>query len=99
MEDVKFAAEMTRTMILIDSLDKIKKFNSIMQKAPLKADIHLDKYIVDAASILGLYSIDTVKPIELRIHGKNDSNVDKILEDLKEFIIGDAPALTDPYEK
>lgn len=93
-----FASEMTRTMVLIDSIEKIKKFNSIMQQAPLKADLKLQKYIVDAASILGIYSIDTVKPVELRIHG-NDERAEHILESIKEFIVGDAPALSDPYEK
>lgn len=93
-----FASEMTRTMVLIDSIEKIKKFNSIMQQAPLKADLKLQRYIVDAASILGIYSIDTVKPVELRIHG-NDKKAEQMLESIKEFIVGDAPALSDPYEK
>ena len=93
-----FASEMTRTMILINSIEKIKDFNSIMQKAPVKADLKLDKYIVDAASILGIYSIDTVKPVELRIHG-NDEKAQQVFESIKKYVVGEAPALSDPYEK
>ena len=93
-----FASEMTRKMILIDSIQKIKNFNSIMQQAPLHADLKLDKYVVDAASILGIYSIDTIKPIELRIHGQG-AKAEAMLESIKDYIVGEAPILSDPYEK
>lgn len=93
-----FASEMTRKMILIDSFEKIKEFNSIMQKAPLKADLKLDKYIVDATSILGVYSIDTSKPIEFRIYGQ-DEKAEQTLKSVEKFVVGEAPALSDPYEQ
>ena len=93
-----FANEMIRKMILVDSIEKIKKFNKIMTSAQVKADIKLDKYIVDASSILGLFSIDTTKRIELRIHG-HDEKAYSVLNSITDYIVGDAPALLDPYEK
>lgn len=42
------------------------------------------KYIVDAKSILGLFSVDLSKPVTLRIEG-DDSKLNEVLEAIKEY--------------
>ena len=47
-------------------------------------DLICGRYIVDAKSILGLFSVDLSKPVILRIEG-DDSKLNEILEAIKEY--------------
>ena len=42
--------------------------------------------MIDAKSIMGIFSLDLSKPIELNIHSE-DGNLDEIVEKLKPFIV------------
>ena len=48
-------------------------------------DLQSGKYYVDAKSIMGIFSLDLSKPIELNIHA--DEDVDAIVEKLTPFIV------------
>lgn len=41
--------------------------------------------MIDAKSIMGIFSLDLSKPIDLNIHSEND--VDEILSKLEPFIV------------
>ena len=43
-------------------------------------------YVIDAKSIMGIFSLDLSKPIDLNIHAE-DTNVDAVLEVLKPYMI------------
>ena len=48
--------------------------------------IHISgRYVIDAKSIMGIFSLDLSKPIDLNIHA--ESNVEEILGILKPYII------------
>lgn len=93
-----FLSEMTRKMILIDSIDKVKRFTNIINKGAVSADVTSGRYVVDASSIMGILSLNVSKPVELRIHSQ-DERATNLVEELGEFITGDAPELTDIYAK
>ena len=44
-----------------------------------------DRYVIDAKSIMGIFSLDLSKPIDLNIHANEE--MDAILEVLKPYII------------
>ena len=48
-------------------------------------DLVSGRYVIDAKSIMGIFSLDLSKPIELNIH--SESNVDEILEALTPYIV------------
>ena len=48
-------------------------------------DLISGRYVIDAKSIMGIFSLDLSKPIDLAIHAEED--VDKVLETLKPYIV------------
>jgi len=48
-------------------------------------DLVSGRYVIDAKSIMGIFSLDLSKPIDLNIHA--DSNLDDILAALDSYII------------
>lgn len=74
---------MTTVKVLIDSVDKVKKFSSIISKEDVDCELIQGVYIIDAKSIMGIFSIDLKGPIQLNIH----SDDKEILNKLKNFIV------------
>ncbi|WP_101698359.1 PTS sugar transporter [Clostridium minihomine] len=69
--------------ILIDSVEKVKKLTSILSKEDVDCEVVEGVHIIDAKSIMGLFSIDLAGPVQLNIHSDDQS----ILDNLKEFIV------------
>ncbi|MGL5973369.1 MAG: HPr family phosphocarrier protein [Oscillospiraceae bacterium] len=69
--------------IKLDTVVEVQKFVSLI--ATMKSDFDLisGRYIVDAKSILGIFSLDIQKPLELKIH----SCTDDIIEKLSDYIV------------
>ena len=68
-----------------DTLAKVKSFVNEVTKFDNEFDLVSGRYVVDAKSIMGIFSLDLTKPITLNIH--TDGNVDKILDTLKDYLI------------
>lgn len=71
--------------IALDSIDKVKKFVSITAKFDAEMELASGRYIIDAKSIMGIFSADLSKPIRLRIH-EGRENVDDVIDALSEYI-------------
>ena len=76
---------MTTKTIRINTIADVKKFCSIVIGCPYEVDIVSGRYAIDAKSIMGIFSLDLSKPIELNIH--DDDNMDDILNALKAYIV------------
>ena len=68
-----------------DTLAKVKSFVNEVTKFDNEFDLVSGRYVVDAKSIMGIFSLDLTKPITLNIH--TDENVDKILDTLTDYLI------------
>ena len=68
-----------------DTLAKVKSFVNEVTKFDNEFDLVSGRYVVDAKSIMGIFSLDLSKPITLNIH--TDENVDKILDALKDYLV------------
>ena len=68
-----------------DTLAKVKSFVNEVTKFDNEFDLVSGRFVVDAKSIMGIFSLDLTKPITLNIH--TDENVDKILDTLKDYLI------------
>ncbi len=71
--------------ISLNSIDKVKAFVNTVTKYDSDLDLVSGRYVIDAKSIMGIFSLDLSKPIELNIHGTEEA--DRILEELNPFII------------
>lgn len=61
-----------KTIVLIDTIARVKDFNRIAQTFMSGVDVVSGKYKVDGKSLLGLYSLDLNKPVEVHC-GEEDS--------------------------
>ena len=76
---------MKTVKISLNSIDKVKAFVNEVTKFDFDFDLISGRYVIDAKSIMGIFSLDLSKPIDLNIHSEND--VDAILEKLQPFIV------------
>lgn len=72
--------------ISLNSIDKVKSFVNDINKFDCDFDLVSGRYIVDAKSIMGIFSLDLSKPITLNIHADNTS-IDSVVEKLKQYIV------------
>ena len=59
---------MSTIKISLDSIDKVKSFVNLLAKFDCDFDLISGRYIIDAKSIMGIFSLDLSKPIDLEIH-------------------------------
>ncbi|HJB01545.1 MAG TPA: HPr family phosphocarrier protein [Candidatus Mediterraneibacter merdavium] len=76
---------MKTVQISLNSIDKVKSFVNEITKYDNDFDLVSGRYVIDAKSIMGIFSLDLSKPIDLNIHA--DSNIDDILAALDSYII------------
>ena len=66
---------MKTVQISLNSIDKVKSFVNTITKYDNDFDLVSGRYVIDAKSIMGIFSLDLSKPIDLNIHA--DGNVDE----------------------
>ena len=71
--------------ILLDSVEKVQRFVSIVSKYPCSFDIELGNSCVDAKSLVGLFRLDISKPLHLTIQD-DGVQLEDILIDIREFM-------------
>ena len=76
---------MKTVKISLNSIDKVKYFVNTITKYDYDFDLVSGRYVIDAKSIMGIFSLDLSKPIDLNIHA--DSDIDEVMESLKPYII------------
>lgn len=76
---------MKTVQISLNSIDKVKSFVNEITKYDNDFDLVSGRYVIDAKSIMGIFSLDLSKPIDLNIHA--GSNLDDILAALDSYII------------
>ena len=72
---------MKTVKISLNSIDKVKAFVNDITKFDYDFDLVSGRYVIDAKSIMGIFSLDLSKPIDLNIHAED--NVDAVLEVIK----------------
>ncbi len=59
---------MITTNILIDTIEKVKEFSAVIAQVESDCELVEGNHILDAKSIMGIFSMDLKKPMELRIY-------------------------------
>ena len=75
---------MKTVTISLNSIDKVKSFVNDITKFDYDFDLVSGRYVIDAKSIMGIFSLDLSKPIDLNIHAEEE--VEKVLDVLKSFV-------------
>lgn len=76
---------MRTVRISLNSIDKVKSFVNDLTKFDVDFDLVSGRYVIDAKSIMGIFSLDLSKPIDLNIHA--EACIDEIMELLSPYII------------
>ncbi len=76
---------MKTVRISLDSIDKVKTFVNVINRFDAEFDLVSGRYVIDAKSIMGIFSLDISKPIDLNIH--NADNIDEIMTEIKPYMI------------
>ena len=65
--------------ILLNSINDVKTFVNVVSRYDFDVDLISERYVVDAKSIMGIFSLDLPKPIKVDIHAEDcQSFVDEI---------------------
>ena len=76
---------MKTVQISLNSIEKVKSFVNDITKFDNDFDLVSGRYVIDAKSIMGIFSLDLSKPIDLNVHA--DDNIEEILKVLSPYII------------
>ena len=76
---------MTTATIKITEISDVKDFVNIVTRCPYEVDIISGRYAIDAKSIMGIFSLDLSKELELKVHSDNCGD---FLDEISRFIVG-----------
>ncbi|GFI26863.1 phosphocarrier protein HPr [Lachnospiraceae bacterium] len=76
---------MKTVQISLNSIDKVKAFVNTVTQFDYDFDLISGRYTIDAKSIMGIFSLDLSKPIDLAIHVESDEA--DILEALAPYLV------------
>ncbi len=75
---------MRKFTIRLMEINDVKEFVNTVSRFEEDVDLVSGRYTIDAKSIMGIFSIDLAKPIEVIVHGDNEA---RYAEALKAYII------------
>lgn len=70
--------------LMLNSIDDVKDFVNIVSKYDFDVDLTSGRYVVDAKSIMGIFSLNLSKPIKVEVH---DDNCEAFLNEVKRFMV------------
>lgn len=73
--------------VVIDTIEKVKEFTNAALKSKIdNIDVKSGRYVVDARSIMGLFSLDLSNPLDVCFETDNEEELDKFKESISKFI-------------
>ena len=76
---------MKTVRVCLESIDIVKGFVNDISRFNTDFDLISGRYVIDAKSIMGIFSLDLSKPIELTIHESDE--MDEILKIIQPYIV------------
>lgn len=76
---------MRTVKISLNSIDKVKTLVNELAKYDSDFDLISGRYVIDAKSMMGIFSLDLSKPLELCIH--SDKDAEALESALSAFVI------------
>ncbi len=66
---------MIKEKIFLKTLDDVKNFVTLCMSKPYDIELVLGKYVVNAKSIMGVFSLDLTQPLTMIINSDSDSEI------------------------
>lgn len=77
----------TELILNLNTLEKVKKFTNVVNRFNSDIDVIRDRYIIDAKSVIGIYTIDLTRPVTVRIVSDDKAEIARFNEQMEEFIL------------
>ncbi|MBQ7377280.1 MAG: HPr family phosphocarrier protein [Clostridia bacterium] len=77
---------MSTTYIRLSTIQDVRSFVEIVSLTDVEIDLSSGRYVVDAKSIMGIFSLDLLSPIKLTAHCDGDE-AKHLFEQLSKFIV------------
>ncbi|HIS24198.1 MAG TPA: HPr family phosphocarrier protein [Candidatus Faeciplasma gallinarum] len=71
---------MNKFLIKLDTINDVKEFVNIISLCDYDVDLVSGRYSIDAKSIMGIFSLDLSRPVELQAHVDDCSELKKKLD-------------------
>ena len=76
---------MKTVQISLNSIDKVKSFVNAITQFEFDFDLISGRYVIDAKSIMGIFSLELSKPLLLTVYGEDE--LEDIENALEPFIL------------
>ena len=76
---------MKTVQISLNSIDKVKSFVNEITKFDYDFDLVSGRYVIDAKSIMGIFSLDLSQPLDMIIH--KDGDISDILDAIAPYVV------------
>lgn len=70
--------------LILNSINDVKDFVNIVSKYDFDVDLTSGRYVVDAKSIMGIFSLNLSKPIKVEVHSDDCA---EFMAELERFIV------------
>ena len=70
--------------IKLSTIEDVRRFVNAATKCDAEIDLESGRYIVDAKSIMGIFSLDLLNPIKMIVHSDDCSD---LFEEISDFIV------------
>ena len=76
----------TELTLDLNTFEKAKKFTDAANKFNSDIDVIRDRYVIDAKSVIGIFTIDLTKPVKVRIISDDTAEITRFNEQMEEFM-------------
>ena len=76
---------MKSVRVSLNTIDRVKNFVNTVSKFEYDFELITERAIINAKSIIGIFSLDLTKPIHMNIHA--DGRVDHVIDALELYIV------------
>lgn len=78
---------MKNVTIKLETINDVKNFVSAVTTFECDFDIVADRYVVDAKSIMGIFSLDLSKPLDLHINTDVEKEISAVLKAISAVLV------------
>lgn len=75
----------TRITINLHDFTKVRRFINEVTKFHSDIDMIRERYIIDAKSAIGIFTLDLSKPVDVVIHSSDEYEIKRFNEIMEEF--------------
>ena len=72
---------------LCNDMEAIKRLNRAMNELECDVDLQQGRYAIDGKSIMGMFSLSLLEPINITVHTDNEAEIEPIKDYISDYSI------------